>query len=369
MIARLVGVVAAAAFGSLGAALALWRKHRILFQPNTKSTTQTPKALCAIGDTHADLHATVRALALCGAVETTKPQTWVGNDITVVQTGDILDRGNASLPTLRYLWSLADQAATAGGELLLLMGNHELLNMQGRINYVHGYSRRAADGGELARSGGRDAWREMLHPARGEIGRQLANHPAAAVRGEGACRTLFVHAGVRASTARKYGSVDALNKAAREQLLAGDDTELLDAQHGPLWFRGYARSTAASRADSEVCAELAAALVAMGDGAQRMAVGHNIVPWVATRCGGMLHMLDVGMSAFYGGKPAAWRCSVERTRRGGGVDAAASIEALYEGEGGVGAVPDLCAACARLGVELSARDEDWADCAEYCGGR
>ncbi len=362
MLARLVGVVAAAAFGSLGAALALWRKHE---HRNKNTTGTTP--LCAIGDTHADLHATVRALALCGAVETTKPLTWRGRNMVVVQTGDILDRGNASLPTLRYLWSLADQAATAGGELLLLMGNHELLNMQGRINYVHGYSRRAADSGELARSGGRDAWREMLHPARGEIGRQLANHPAVAVRGEGACRTLFVHAGVRASTARKYGSVDALNKAVREQLLAGDDTELLDAQHGPLWFRGYARSTAASRADSEVCAELAAALVAMGDGAQRMAVGHNIVPWVATRCGGMLHMLDVGMSAFYGGKPAAWRCSVERSRRGGGIDAAASIEALYEG--GVGAVPDLCAACARLGVESLARDEDWADCAEYCGGK
>lgn len=47
--------------------------------------------------------------------------------------------------------------------------------------------------------------------------------------------------------------------------------------------------------------ELEATLAAVGDGAQRMAVGHNIVPWITSRCSGTLHLLDIGMSSAYSG--------------------------------------------------------------------
>ena len=55
------------------------------------------------------------------------------------------------------------------------------------------------------------------------------------------------------------------------------------------------------------CDEPQATLDALGGGVARMAVGHNIVPWVSSRCGGRLQLLDVGMSGAYGGRPAAWR--------------------------------------------------------------
>ena len=78
-------------------------------------------------------------------------------------------------------------------------------------------------------------------------------HDALAVRGEGACRTLFLHAGLRASTATQYeGSVERINLAIREQIERGAG-ELLDPQHGPLWFRGYARPRLGEEA---ACAEL-----------------------------------------------------------------------------------------------------------------
>ena len=32
------------------------------------------------------------------------------------------------MPLLRMLWKLREQAAAAGGELALLLGNHELMN-------------------------------------------------------------------------------------------------------------------------------------------------------------------------------------------------------------------------------------------------
>ena len=52
-----------------------------------------------------------------------------------MQLGDVFDRGNASIPLMETLWRLRDEAATAGGELKLLLGNHELMNMQGESSY------------------------------------------------------------------------------------------------------------------------------------------------------------------------------------------------------------------------------------------
>ena len=186
--------------------------------------------LCAIGDLHGDEMHALRALKLCGAVDETG--AWIGGTMTVVQVGDVLDRGNASVPLLERLWSLRKEAAAAGGELVLLIGNHELLNLQGRIHYV--------EKAELLSFGGAAEWRGAFNPRDGHYGTRIAAQDGFAVRGHGGCRTLFMHAGLRANTARQYGSLDALNAALREQLIENRG-ELLDVHNGPLWFRGYAR--------------------------------------------------------------------------------------------------------------------------------
>ena len=51
-----------------------------------------PARLVAIGDLHGDLDATRAALRLAGAIDTL--DRWIGRDLVVVQTGDILDRGD-----------------------------------------------------------------------------------------------------------------------------------------------------------------------------------------------------------------------------------------------------------------------------------
>ena len=311
--------------------------------------------LCAIGDLHGDEAQALQALRLCGAVD--ESGKWTGGTMTVVQTGDVIDRGNASLPLLRKLWALRDDAAAAGGELLLLMGNHELLNMQGMTRYVHR--------GELAANGGESAWLRALNP-RGEIGKQLAALPGAVVRGEGACRTLFLHAGLRLKTAQSFSSLDALNAELTRQATANAG-ELLDARTGPLWWRGYARPHAAGLSENEACAEARQAIETLGDGAVRMGVGHNIVPFVSTRCNGVMHMLDVGMSYAYGGRPAAWQCSLDAEMGG------ATVRALYIQ--GAETPPDLCEACGELlgavrSSQVPLRGVDpHGDCPNYCSQR
>jgi len=313
--------------------------------------------LCGVGDLHGDEAHAFEALRMCGAVD--RSGSWIGGNMTVVQTGDVVDRGNASLPLLHALWSLREQAAAAGGELLLLMGNHELLNMQGQTRYVHK--------GELFEFGGVAAWLHAMNPRHGEIGARLAAQPGVAVRGQGACRTLFLHAGLRLRTAQSFATLDALNAELSRQA-AANAGELLDAHTGPLWWRGYARPHAAGMSDEQACTEARDAIATLGDGAVRMAVGHNIVPFVSTRCGGLVHMIDVGMSYAYEGRPAVWQCTVDDYSR------EARVRAQYRQ--GEEPPPDLCAACAQVLGSLRGVDkaplrgtDPHGDCRNYCSGR
>lgn len=224
------------------------------------SAVQAP--LCAIGDLHGDEKHALRALRLCSAVD--EQGSWIGGAMTVVQVGDVLDRGNRSLPLLERLWAIRQEAAEAGGELVLLLGNHELLNLQGRLKYV--------DQGELHAYGGVTHWRSSFDPRSGYFGVRLASQDGFAIRGSAGCRTMFVHAGLRASLAQQYMSLEALNTALRAQLVQNRG-DLLDPYEGPLWYRGYARP---KLGEDVACAELSTMLATIGDGAVRMVVGHNV---------------------------------------------------------------------------------------------
>ena len=62
--------------------------------------------------------------------------TWSGGNATLVQVGDIFDRGDDEIAILMTLLHLRKQAAAAGGQVHLLLGNHEMLNVGGDFNEV-----------------------------------------------------------------------------------------------------------------------------------------------------------------------------------------------------------------------------------------
>jgi hypothetical protein len=61
---------------------------------------------------------------------------WVGGDSHLVIVGDLLDRGPRSRDALDLLMRLEGEAATAGGKVQVLIGNHEMMNMIGDLRYV-----------------------------------------------------------------------------------------------------------------------------------------------------------------------------------------------------------------------------------------
>lgn len=61
---------------------------------------------------------------------------WVGGDTTVVQMGDVLDRGDVEIGIIQLLRELDRLARPEGGAVFMLNGNHESLNVAGDFRYV-----------------------------------------------------------------------------------------------------------------------------------------------------------------------------------------------------------------------------------------
>jgi hypothetical protein len=250
----------------------------------------------AIGDLHGDLDHARRALRLAGAID--DRDRWIGGRLVVVQTGDEIDRGDDDRAILDLVEDLKKQALVAGGELVALLGNHEIMNASLDFRYVTtgGFSAFA-----LFDAGGASASLAGL-PTQAR-GRGAAFAPGGAYASLESARpfvvkvgdTVFVHGGILPKHVT-YG-LDRLNDEL-DAWLAGkrrDPPAMLVAEDGPVWTRAYSNEDAAPD-----CADLATALRQLG--AKRMVVGHTVQHrGVNSACDGQVWRIDVGMSRYFGG--------------------------------------------------------------------
>lgn len=273
-------------------------------------TPDTQDRIIALGDLHGDLSATREALALAGIMD--EDDHWCGGSTVLVQTGDILDRGDDEIAIFELLWQLQEEAILAGGNVHILNANHEMLNIDLNFRYVtdaafsdfagvDGVAQILAEAaGELPRRPGidYDAILELPEEERargaafvpgGPYALRLAEHSVAIVIG----KIVFVHGGLRPAYAT-YG-VDQLNAESREWLLGNRDRpEWVTANKGPLWSRDFSREV-----DEDDCLMLERSLAILGVG--RMVVGHTVHDSITSYCDGWVWCIDVGMSEHYGG--------------------------------------------------------------------
>ncbi|CAK9146421.1 unnamed protein product [Ilex paraguariensis] len=99
-----------------------------------QTTYPTPDRLVAVGDLHGDLQKSKQAFRLAGLIDTS--DRWSGGSATVVQVGDVLDRGGDELNILYFLEKLKREAAKVGGTIITMNGNHEIMNLDGDFRYV-----------------------------------------------------------------------------------------------------------------------------------------------------------------------------------------------------------------------------------------
>jgi hypothetical protein len=299
---------------------------------------ETSDRVVAIGDVHGAYASFVDILKRAGLID--NRSRWSGGRTTLVQTGDVLHRGPDSRKVLDLLMQLEPQAAAAGGRVIALLGNHEVMRMMRDLRYVSPAEYAAF------RSAGAEAYREVFWgrlldqaPARavaagkpfderelrkqfleqvplgyvemqiafepeGPYGRWLRTH-AAVARING---VIFVHGGINPGLASK--GCEGINADVRRELDDLPDPDdpraadtLVAGSDGPLWYRDLALDD--TLIDEEDVDQILERL-----DARAMVVGHTPTEngRMRTRFGNRVIQIDTGMldGTFYpGGRPSA----------------------------------------------------------------
>jgi len=254
--------------------------------------TYTADEYYSVADLHGDLKAATDALLLTKLVD--HEFNWIGGNRILVQTGDIVDRGPETREIYDLFVKLRKQAEQAGGRVIQLLGNHEVMNLQGNYYYVDPteYAHWSISG--LDPQEGK-VLREKAWDIDGDYGTWLRKLPMAAVVN----RTLFCHAGVDIEWAEK--GLDNINRISSELLQKEQTGEMhpLFSVSGPVWTRAF-DPIYSGTGEKIMCEKVERVLSILN--VDRMVTGHNVqLDNVAkTYCDGKLLTLDVGMSSYYG---------------------------------------------------------------------
>ena len=317
--------------------------------------------IVAVGDVHGAYDELFASLRQTGLIDDTG--AWSGGSNHLVSLGDLVDRGPRSRDVMDLLMGLESEAAEAGGKVHLILGNHEVMNLTGELDYVSAeeYAAFAADASDERRAREYSAWLERTGPAdgadaqasfdaafptgffahrdafspEGTYGRWLLDKPVLIVINS----TAFVHAGLSGMISKR--GPETINDTAATDIRAyldvfgqlttagtlgpetpfndrvaaarnAEDADLADRLEnlmaspmfdadGPVWYRG----TSWCHPMTEVI-HLQRQLETLG--AERVVVGHTPTRDSSqhSRMKGRAVMIDTGMlKAVYEGRPSA----------------------------------------------------------------
>ncbi len=97
-------------------------------------TAEDRPRIVAIGDIHGAYDEFTRLLQQVGLVD--DRHRWSGGSAILVQTGDMTDRGAQVGEVWDLLMTLERQADAAGGQVVVLLGNHETMNLMREVRDV-----------------------------------------------------------------------------------------------------------------------------------------------------------------------------------------------------------------------------------------
>jgi len=212
---------------------------------------------------------------------------WSYGDGALVLVGDFVDRGDKVTEVLWLIYKLDYQAQAAGGSVHFIIGNHELLNLNGQFGYANGKYQRLSQ--ELGASDHVVENNKILYSKRSELGRWMRSKNIMERIGD----YIFVHAGIKPDILEYDMSIANLNEYARNHLNEGvvttQSSYLLDDKVGPLWYRGLVRKKSSN--DSELIERLDPVLDRYD--AKHIVVGHTVVSDISADLDGRVIRIDL----------------------------------------------------------------------------
>lgn len=258
------------------------------------------KRVIAIGDIHGDLNLAIKSFKLANLIDDN--YNWIANpsNTIVVQVGDqidscrpipnVYDCHNQKKPNdrfedisvLDFFEQMHIKASQKGGAVYSLLGNHELMNFQGKFPYVsyeNFYSFKYHNEGQLYEG---PNGRKKLFSVGGPYAKKIAcDRKSVLVIGS----TMFVHAGVLPVLARKIDGYNLdpntkmqyLNAIVRKWLLNkmsdADSQKMIisDDKLSPFWTRVYGNIPTNTNLNSKECFDSVANVMEV------LKIGHLVV--------------------------------------------------------------------------------------------
>ena len=221
-----------------------------------------PDKLLAMSDIEGNFDKLRLLLQSNGVIDTA--YNWSFGSGHLVFSGDMFDRGIQVTECLWLLYSLEEKAKVAGGKVHFILGNHEIMNLQGDHRYVDDKYKTTAE--QLGKS------LTELYGNNSELGRWLRTKNIVEKIGD----LLFVHGGLSPQINRSSMSVSDMNKLARpyyankKEDYGDTNTNLVMSQtYGPFWYRGYY--------ENKINATTAVDSILTKYNAKHIVTGHTIV--------------------------------------------------------------------------------------------
>ena len=286
----------------------------------TNSPAEPSPPVVAIGDVHNAFDDFVGILRRTGLID--NQNHWAGGGITFVQVGDLLDRGPKPRQVMDLMMALEKEAPQAGGRVVSLLGNHEVMNIMGDLRYVtpgnfvsfsdsnSGERQKAAFGEYLKwRAAHASLLAELSQPMELTEGEWIARHPLGFIeqrealgpkgeygewlRGHAALAEIqgiiFLHGGIAPDFAKM--KVDAINNRIRDELKTFDNTkEYLQNQGVILPFFTFQEMINVLQA--EMTAELKSRAPANAERQAKIQEFLKLQDWLSVRVNGPLWLRD-----------------------------------------------------------------------------
>lgn len=108
---------------------------------NSLGIFDMPEKICVIGDIHADFETFSKLLQTAGIINDNFD--WTGKKTTLVIIGDLVDgrnragkwHGDSDINVIKLIEKLMKQSQDRGGNTIVLLGNHEFMNIKGNFSY------------------------------------------------------------------------------------------------------------------------------------------------------------------------------------------------------------------------------------------
>jgi len=247
-----------------------------------------PEKLCVIGDIHADYEAFVFTLKKAGMIN--NKMEWAGRKTYLVLIGDLVDgktrmgswKGDSDMKVVNLVEKLMVMANKKGGKVIVLLGNHEFMNMRGNFSY-------SGDGG-IKEMGGESGRKKYFGTKFKKFGKGCY---VAVKIGD----WIFCHAGIPPEISLLY-TIPELNRLSIRyfsNLLKPNEEkqffEIISGDNGILTTREFGL-------DPVNCNRLNISLTQLKG--KYMVVGHTVQTMINSVCNTKLWRVDVGISRAFG---------------------------------------------------------------------